>query len=65
MKGTPADMQHDPHYGDVVAEVHGRLLELASQAARPGSASCGSTPGSASARRSSTTWPCWATWASW
>jgi len=35
MKGTPATMQADPHYGDVVAEVCGYLLEraLALQAA--------------------------------
>ncbi|HLN16023.1 MAG TPA: dihydropteroate synthase [Acidimicrobiales bacterium] len=27
MQGTPADMQLDPHYGDVVGEVHRWLLE--------------------------------------
>ena len=32
MQGTPADMQRQPHYGDVVDEVHTFLLERAREA---------------------------------
>lgn len=35
-QGTAADMQRDPHYDDVVAEVQARLLELAGRAERAG-----------------------------
>ena len=55
-------MQRRPRYDDVVAEVHGFVLDRA-RAARPRSGwpRSGSTRGSASARRPSTTWPCWPT----
>ncbi len=36
MAGTPATMQVSPHYDDVVAEVHGFLLDRASVAAEAG-----------------------------
>ena len=36
MQGTPATMQKDPRYDDVVAEVHGFLAERASAARRAG-----------------------------
>jgi len=36
MKGTPATMQDDPRYEDVVAEVHSYLLERASKALSEG-----------------------------
>ncbi len=36
MQGTPADMQADPHYGDVVAEVKAFLLERAEKAVADG-----------------------------
>jgi dihydropteroate synthase len=36
MQGTPADMQHEPHYDDVVGEVHEFLRERAEAAARAG-----------------------------
>jgi dihydropteroate synthase len=36
MQGTPPDMQHDPHYDDVVAEVHGYVLARAHAAAEAG-----------------------------
>ena len=35
-KGTPADMQADPRYDDVVAEVHAYVLERAREASRAG-----------------------------
>jgi dihydropteroate synthase len=35
-QGTPADMQDDPHYDDVVAEVHAHVLALAADAHRFG-----------------------------
>ena len=44
-KGTAADMQRDPHYDDVVAEVHGALAELAGQAERAGVAELWLDPG--------------------
>ena len=60
MQGTPATMQVDPRYDDVVAEV-GRLPGRAPGRAppTPGSptTSWSPTPGSGSARRSPTTWP--------
>jgi dihydropteroate synthase len=36
MQGTPQTMQSDPHYSDVVSEVHGFLLERAADAVRAG-----------------------------
>jgi dihydropteroate synthase len=36
MRGTPATMDHHVVYGDVVAEVHGRVLDLAARAAAAG-----------------------------
>ena len=36
MQGTPATMQDDPHYEDVVAEVHGFLLARARSASEAG-----------------------------
>lgn len=36
MQGTPRDMQRDPHYGDVVGEVHGAVLARARTAAEAG-----------------------------
>ncbi len=36
MQGTPRDMQRDPRYGDVVAEVHGVVLDRARTAAGAG-----------------------------
>ncbi len=36
IQGTPADMQRDPRYEDVVAEVHGALLALLEAAQRAG-----------------------------
>ncbi len=36
MQGTPQDMQHDPRYDDVVAEVHGALLRRAEDALAAG-----------------------------
>jgi dihydropteroate synthase len=36
MQGTPADMQRDPRYADVVAEVHGCVLERARAARAAG-----------------------------
>src|SRR5271165_2617994 len=36
MQGTPADMQRDPRYGDVVAEVHAAVLDRARRAADAG-----------------------------
>jgi dihydropteroate synthase len=36
MRGTPATMQNDPHYDDVVAEVEGFLLSRASCLASAG-----------------------------
>ena len=60
MQGEPRTMQDDPRYDDVVGEVRAFLeerLDVASAPASPRSAS-GSIPGSASARRSSTTSSC-------
>jgi dihydropteroate synthase len=36
MRGTPRTMQDDPHYDDVVGEVHGFLIERARQAVEAG-----------------------------
>jgi len=36
MQGTPRDMQRDPRYGDVVAEVHGALARAAAAAREAG-----------------------------
>ena len=36
MQGTPADMQRDPRYGDVAAEVHAAVLDRARRAADAG-----------------------------
>ncbi|MHB8220984.1 MAG: dihydropteroate synthase [Acidimicrobiales bacterium] len=36
IQGTPRDMQRDPHYGDVVAEVHGHVMGLAATASAAG-----------------------------
>jgi dihydropteroate synthase len=36
MQGTPQDMQHDPRYGDVVAEVHDAVLTRARHALAAG-----------------------------
>jgi len=36
MRGTPRDMQLHPHYEDVVAEVHGTVLDAARRAAAAG-----------------------------
>jgi dihydropteroate synthase len=36
MRGTPATMQQDPHYGDVVGEIHAFLLERAEKAIAAG-----------------------------
>ena len=36
MQGTPQDMQHDPRYDDVVAEVHGAVLARARDAPAAG-----------------------------
>ena len=36
MQGTPQDMQHDPRYGDVVAEVHDAVLTRARDALAAG-----------------------------
>jgi len=36
MRGRPATMQHDPHYGDVAAEVEAFLLERAAAAEAAG-----------------------------
>ncbi|HVX23068.1 MAG TPA: dihydropteroate synthase [Acidimicrobiales bacterium] len=36
MQGTPQDMQRDPQYGDVVAEVHGAVLAAARNALAAG-----------------------------
>jgi len=36
MQGTPRDMQHHPHYDDVVAEVHRCVLDRAAAAAAAG-----------------------------
>lgn len=36
MQGTPRDMQRDPHYGDVVGEVHAEVLARAGAAAEAG-----------------------------
>ena len=61
MRGEPGTMQRDPRYADVVGEVtaflRGRVWTPRSRRAST-SAGCGSTPGSASARRSSTTSSC-------
>ncbi|MHB8330297.1 MAG: dihydropteroate synthase, partial [Acidimicrobiales bacterium] len=45
MQGTPRTMQRHPHYGDVVAEVHGFLLERALRARRAGVAEVWVDPG--------------------
>jgi dihydropteroate synthase len=45
MQGTPADMQRQPHYADVVAEVHGFVLDRARSAAAEGVAEVWVDPG--------------------
>jgi dihydropteroate synthase len=45
MRGTPRDMQRDPRYGDVVAEVHGAVLARARAAAEAGVAEVWVDPG--------------------
>jgi len=45
MQGTPATMQDDPRYDDVVAEVHGRLVAMARRATRAGVAEVWVDPG--------------------
>jgi len=60
-QGTPADMQADPRYDDVVAEVHRHVLDLAERAGAAGVGEIWLDPGSGSARPSPTTWPSWPT----
>ena len=45
MRGTPADMQDDPRYGDVVAEVERHLRSLLEQAAAAGVPELWADPG--------------------
>jgi dihydropteroate synthase len=45
MRGTPQDMQNDPTYGDVVAEVHAFVLDRARTAAAAGVAEVWVDPG--------------------
>jgi dihydropteroate synthase len=45
MQGTPRDMQRDPHYGDVVGEVHAAVLARARAAAEAGVAEVWVDPG--------------------
>jgi dihydropteroate synthase len=45
MQGTPPDMQRDPHYGDVVGEVHAEVLARARAAAEAGVAEVWVDPG--------------------
>ncbi len=45
MQGTPQDMQHDPRYDDVVAEVHDAVLERARDALAAGVAEVWVDPG--------------------
>ena len=60
MRGDPQTMQDDPRYDDVVSEVKSHLEERLAFAVARGSArtTSGSIPGSASARRSTTTSSC-------
>jgi len=44
-QGTPADMQRDPHYDDVVAEVREHLLGLVDEARRAGVTEVWADPG--------------------
>ena len=67
MLGEPRTMQRDPRYGDVVSEVKAFLEErmaFVDRARACARSASSSTPGSASARRSSTTWSCSPGWTS-
>ena len=61
-QGDPRTMQDNPTYDDVVLDVYDFLEARIAACERPASRARGSssTPASASARRSPTTWRCWA-----
>jgi len=70
MQGEPGSMQEAPHYDDVIAQVHRFLAERVFACEMAGidrrrlvlDPGFGLTRASASARRWSTTWPCWRAW---
>ena len=67
MQGTPATMQQNPAYADVVGEVEAFLLEraAAAQAAGWNASELCLIPALASARTKTTTWRCLPIWPAW